>query len=599
MCRRKKSNCLSIMYVNLLLNLLHSAFQAWVRRPDYKRPQRICPYCSQDQTRLRRHLVAKHGEEPDVVAALKLPQSEQQTAFDNIKKDGIFKHNRALMRADADNSELVRDHIAPAKGGKVSTTKMCGQCRGFFSESYMWRHKLICARNSDLSVDSLPIPTVPTALLKHSSDQSDPSEPSEFDREVLPYLSNDEVGILCRTDPMVLVFGKQEWEKSVKADKKPVRNYMRQMAHLIIECRNITTSAFTGADLFNRTNFKVLTKALDNLTKGTEGEMKHSRKLAYANTIKSASKTIMATFMINDELEKAKEVERFRVVLDNSWAPIINRATYHVQKRGQELLRQPKQLPLENDLEKIAEYIKEQLPQLMKEEMTHNLFNRIRAMLVTRITLFNGRRGGECAKMTLLDFQKSEDDIWVDERRKTELYPHEVELIDQFKLAYLDGKCRKMVPVLIPKNCLPAMRRLVSTRSDMDIHPANPYLFPAGRKSKDHVPGNQAIAAICSAAKTSRPVTATEVRHSISTYYACQDLPDHHRRRFYEHMGHSENINKNVYQAPLVFEEITMVGKHLIEFDKHQGKTVVREDPPVTMTTGTADEEEDYNPVTG
>jgi integrase len=543
---------------------LFLSFQVWVRRDDYKRPKRFCPYCSLEQTRLRRHLISKHREEPEVAAALQRPQNEQQAAFDRIKKDGIFQENKAAMKTDC---PLKRDH-QPAPGS-TTKTKMCGQCKGFFSESYMWRHKLVCARNSNLTAGDLPIPTVSPSLLNTNEHGM---EGTEFAKEVLPGLLYDEVGNICREDPTILVFGKHQWDKNVKEDKKPVRNAMRQLGHLVLECRKISSkSTFTGSDLFDRLNFETLTKALEKLTTGVEGGEKSSSKVAIVNTIKSASKTVKSTYLINDQLENATEIDRFRVVLDINWASIVNKATYRLQMRGQELLRQPKKLPLEEDVKRISDYIQEQLPIFDElDDMTLFQYNRLRAMLVTRLTLFNGRRGGECAQMSLLDWDKSERKVWTD--CKTNLYPHEQALVDTFELVYFAGKGRLLVPVLVPKNCIPSIRKMVSLRETMAINPENKYLFPAGRNSKMHVPGNHAIAEVCKLAETIRPVTATEVRHSISTYYACQDLPAQERSRFYEHMGHSENINKNVYQAPLVTQELTMVGKHLLQYDAQLGQ---------------------------
>ena len=43
------------------------------------------------------------------------------------------------------------------------------------------------------------------------------------------------------------------------------------------------------------------------------------------------------------------------------------------------------------------------------------------------------------------------------------------------------------------------------------------------------------------------------------------DVPEDKREAFYRHMGHSEKINKDVYQAPLALNEVTQVGKYLLE----------------------------------
>ena len=45
------------------------------------------------------------------------------------------------------------------------------------------------------------------------------------------------------------------------------------------------------------------------------------------------------------------------------------------------------------------------------------------------------------------------------------------------------------------------------------------------------------------------------------------DIPENERNYIYKHLGHSENINKNIYQSPLGIKEITVVGRKLQEID--------------------------------
>ena len=62
-------------------------------------------------------------------------------------------------------------------------------------------------------------------------------------------------------------------------------------------------------------------------------------------------------------------------------------------------------------------------------------------------------------------------------------------------------------------------------------------------------------------------INATNNRHRVSTLYASLNLPKHERQLFYTHMGHSEDINKDIYQAPLAIMSITRVGKQLMQID--------------------------------
>ena len=72
------------------------------------------------------------------------------------------------------------------------------------------------------------------------------------------------------------------------------------------------------------------------------------------------------------------------------------------------------------------------------------------------------------------------------------------------------------------------------------------------------------------------------MRHRVSMLYAAVDVPDSDRHYFYKHMGHSEGINQNIYQAPLAEAEILKVGSCLMAMDG----TVPRVDTHCGTVTG-------------
>jgi len=56
-------------------------------------------------------------------------------------------------------------------------------------------------------------------------------------------------------------------------------------------------------------------------------------------------------------------------------------------------------------------------------------------------------------------------------------------------------------------------------------------------------------------------MTSTKIRHHLSTLRAEEDNKD--ADLFYDHMGHSREINKLVYQAPRAKNTLASVGKFL------------------------------------
>jgi len=49
------------------------------------------------------------------------------------------------------------------------------------------------------------------------------------------------------------------------------------------------------------------------------------------------------------------------------------------------------------------------------------------------------------------------------------------------------------------------------------------------------------------------------------------DVPEQDRQLFYQHMGHSKEINATIYQAPLAHQEVSRVGMHLLQIDQCKG----------------------------
>ena len=48
--------------------------------------------------------------------------------------------------------------------------------------------------------------------------------------------------------------------------------------------------------------------------------------------------------------------------------------------------------------------------------------------------------------------------------------------------------------------------------------------------------------------------------------YQALDIPEAQQSAFYRHMGHSRNINENIYQAPIAELEVRHIGAVLKKF---------------------------------
>ena len=110
----------------------------------------------------------------------------------------------------------------------------------------------------------------------------------------------------------------------------------------------------------------------------------------------------------------------------------------------------------------------------------------------------------------------------------------------------------------------------MEVRETAGIQIDNTYVFACTQKSQSHITGWHALNNVCDEAgiKEKTTLTATKNRHRVSTLYAALDLPDAEQALLFKHMGHSANINQNIYQVPLAIREVTQVGMQLQRIDK-------------------------------
>jgi integrase len=529
----------------------------------------MCMYCNTTQSHLARHLKLKHPEMDSVKAALQLPPGPLQTAaFDRIKKEGIFELNKRIISSGED-IQLQREYTA---GNGTDEMKMCTNCKGFYASSSIYKHKQECAKASVKCTTQ--IPSAPMFMLNRNP-HSDPA----FEK-ILRGIRNEK-GILCRTDTTLGTIGLHQWQKSAKKDysaRKSVATDMRQLAQLILTVRSMENDpSFTCADLFVKTNFVKVTNAIDFLTipepqeeeNEKEYREKNNLKISLCYLLKTAATIMIPTYLIDDQEEKAKHMETFLIILQHKKSTIVNPAVYQVRMESQARLRCPKRLPLEEDVAKLQKYINTEMVKLARDDVVWNehTFNHLRALLICRLTVFNGRRGGEPARMTLLDWKRANDEVWINKQKKDTLDEIDKALLGKYKLAYMEGKGRCLVGILIPLNCIPAIKKLVSLRKQMGICAKNKFLFPAGRKSLEHPQGSQVIAKVCSDSGVTADITATDMRHRASEEFSLLDLTDAERKAWFKHMGHSEAISTDVYTCPAGIREVLTVGKYLERMD--------------------------------
>lgn len=139
-------------------------------------------------------------------------------------------------------------------------------------------------------------------------------------------------------------------------------------------------------------------------------------------------------------------------------------------------------------------------------------------------------------------------------------------LIGQFKLAYLTGKGRKFVPVLISVDMMDAISLLVRKRQSCGISSANRFLFPT-KPAGNHCSGWHAVREVCQQAQLTTKINATRNRHFVSTIYASLHMKEQDKKVYLAHMGLEAAISTNDYQT-FGFNEVKVMAPFLTRIDQ-------------------------------
>lgn len=263
-------------------------------------------------------------------------------------------------------------------------------------------------------------------------------------------------------------------------------------------------------------------------------------------------------------------MERFRKAYNFNLPDIVGKARYHTEKNSLKKARLPKSLPLEDDMRKLKQFLIQEIDDTVGN-FSLNQYTWLRSLVVARLTLYNARRGEEGSRLLLEEWYDALNSTWIPQEAVESVKDDaEKYLIGQFKLAYMAGKGRKCVPVLIPNDLVGPIELLISHRQNFGIAETNNFLF-ATKSSSSHCSGWHAVFTVCEAVGISS-VTATKNRHRVSTVYASLDMSENDRKIFYDHLGHNETINKDNYQCPPGVTEVLHMGKFLSSLE---GKNIL------------------------
>ena len=278
-----------------------------------QKPKRRCPFCNVYDSALSRHIRRKHKDNDRVEKALSLPKRERNKLFDLFKNEGILKTN--LDEIGKDNPVFETDR----KQNKTVASVVCSGCNKYLYKSSLAKHRKTCIGEGPKTY-GIEIP-----FLK----RSDLGITDDFKAQIVSTMRNDSIGMKCKKDDSILLFGFRLFDKVKRRDdnimgsRKDIRTKMRGLAHLhhvfVTDTKPPKQFFNSVKDLFIIKNFEVLKSAINIYTTDSSSEsFKSGLKVNLQYLLIKAARVFMANALTEEKDEEVKMFDQFLTLL-NVW----------------------------------------------------------------------------------------------------------------------------------------------------------------------------------------------------------------------------------------------------------------------------------------
>ena len=246
-------------------------------------------------------------------------------------------------------------------------------------------------------------------------------------------LRNDEIGKLVQENQMILTVG--EWLFSrVKGrrDKEQdvydsVRSAMRRLGHLYnyFRKRKEEISFFSScdqnnsADMVLRENFDIFKWAVEIYSGSDKEEPKSGLKAGLYYLIKDVAEKCMGIYLDKNDDDSAEKVRKLMALLKLRKDEIFVDATCNLNKRRNVKNRKLSQLPDEDNIATIKEYVIKRMGKVTNDPfllIDMHLCVELRDCTNTRLIIFNRRREGEPSRLTITEWKEAENDVWLEKK---------------------------------------------------------------------------------------------------------------------------------------------------------------------------------------
>lgn len=275
------------------------------------------------------------------------------------------------------------------------------------------------------------------------------------------------------------------------------------------------------------------------------------------------------------DLRQNKKYVGFIQLLNLEWSVRISSnalSTLYSRKQNAEDL-----LPITGDLLKLNNFLDTGINNIM-ENLSSTNYTKLVSMTLARIIMFNKRRSGEAAKMTLSQYSKRPN--WKDvgtEELKQSLSPLENKLASVLSVVKIVGKRGRIVPIILTKEMKESLDLIIVKRVQYGIRNENPYVFAIANTTCSYMRGHDSLKKWCIEAGLESPdlVTSTKLRKYVATVCQIFNLTENESDWLARHLGHDIRVHRQFYRLQENAVELTKVSRLLLTIDQGEAHQFV------------------------
>ena len=387
-----------------------------------------------------------HDKEPEVAKAmaLRLNSKERRLAFEKIRLLGNFYHNRKVLCLGKGELKVVRRPSREECERDASEFLPCPYCFGFIRKKDLTKHAKKCPfKLKDKGINSRYLRGESALLLANPVSPRDVGE--QLIGSVLKIMQQDNITETVRTDEVILTLGESLLENVGLEKTTYVSQRMREIARLLRELQRREKSKEPLSSFLKPGKFDLIIEAVRSVCSYQFPESGNratigipSLALKLGNSLRKCAAIVRGFALRTKDSQLKEDVNSYLELHDSEWTSKVSSAALHTL--GERKFNKPEFFPLTSDLVQLRKFQIDEIKALTTKvngtehtQPASTTWASLAEVTLTRLILFNKRRGGEAAKLLVESYRNrpSWNTVGIQEVQKS-LNPSEQQLIKRY-----------------------------------------------------------------------------------------------------------------------------------------------------------------------